>query len=128
GGGDAWAIEQNYRSLKKVYKFLDAPGKVGVRLRDGDHGVSERDIESYMDWLDIQFERKNLPWDNKLFYNYTFDRWKELSGETLDLNQFPEITAQKSNHPTAASWKNEKGRIHQQLKWMLGDEPPGVPA
>lgn len=128
GGGDAWAIEQNYRSLKKVYAFLDAPDKVGVRLRDGDHGVSERDIESYMDWLDIQFGRKSLPWDNKLFYNYTFDKWKVLSGETLDVNEFPEITAQKNNHSTTASWKNEKGRIHQQIKWMLGDEPPGVPA
>ena len=127
GGGDAWAIEQNYRSLKKVYGFLQAPEKLGVRLRDGDHGVSGRDIESYMDWLDVQFGRKNLPWDNKLFYNYTFDKWREISGETVDISKFPEITGQ-SNQGSQASWKNEKGKVLQQIKWMLGDEPPGVAA
>src|SRR5690606_23956542 len=57
GGGYAWAIEQNYNSLSKVYNFLKVPERLSVRLRDGEHGVSERDIESYIDWLDIQFKR-----------------------------------------------------------------------
>ena len=65
GGGDPWAIEQNYQSLKKVYEFLGQPDKLGIRFRDGKHAVAARDIESYLDWLDIQFGRSDKKWENK---------------------------------------------------------------
>src|SRR5690625_529170 len=81
-GGAPWAIEHNYQSLKEVFGFLSAPDKLSLRMRDGQHAVEARDLESYIDWLDVQFGRTDvLTWENELLYNYTFDSWRELSGE-----------------------------------------------
>ena len=136
GGGDPWAIEQLYSSLSKVYGFLGVPEKLGVRLRDGEHGVSERDIEAFVDWLDVQFERKEIPWQNKLFYNYSFDKWKALSGEKLNTDSLPVISEGSSilknekgkKLRTANDWNQKKADIKKQIDWILGDEPPGVSA
>jgi len=127
GGGDPWAIEQIYTSLTKVYEFLDAPEKLGIRLRDGEHAVSERDLEAFMDWLDIQFERKNFPWDNHLSYNYSFEKWKKESGESIDLNKLPKQSAQ--NIPVNVSdWEKARDKTKEDINWLLGDEPAGLPA
>ncbi|MEK6479363.1 acetylxylan esterase [Catalinimonas sp. 4WD22] len=136
GGGDAWAVEQMYLSLKEVYEFLDVPGKLGIRLRDGGHGVSSRDIEAYVDWLDIQFERKDLPWDNMLYYNYTFDKWKGISEENIDPRAFPEVeknydvltNLKGEKIKTADAWQEKKENIREQIHWVLGDAPAGVSA
>jgi cephalosporin-C deacetylase-like acetyl esterase len=137
-GGDPWAEEQMYRSLAGVYEFLDAPDRLGIRLRDGQHGVESRDIEDYMDWLDIQFERNPAldSWDNKLYYDYSFEKWKSLSNEHTDPEQFGrgeenerielhEITGQMR---TAEDWEQKKTVIEERLHWILGDEPPGIKA
>jgi cephalosporin-C deacetylase-like acetyl esterase len=134
GGGDPWAIEQVYNSVQNVYEFLDAKDKFGVRFRDGGHGTSARDIESYMDWFDIQFGRKDLPWDNKLYYNYSFDRWKSLSGEKVDLNNFPAVSAkahvlEKENGRKirkTSGWEHKKADIKNKINWSLGDAPAGI--
>ena len=127
GGGDPWAIEQIYTSLTNVYDFLGEPEKLGIRLRDGQHAVAERDIEAYMDWLDIQFGRKNLPWENQLFYNYSFEKWKRESGESIELSKFPKQPGQ--NIPANVSdLEKTQEKINEDLIWLLGDEPAGLPA
>ncbi|MDF9798899.1 cephalosporin-C deacetylase-like acetyl esterase [Catalinimonas alkaloidigena] len=136
GGGDAWAVEQMYLSLRGVYEFLGVPEKLGIRLRDGGHGVSSRDIEAYVDWLDIQFGRKDMRWENKLFYHYSFDKWKDISGENIDPTVFPVVaesydvlTNQKGEKiKTAEAWQEKKEDIKKQINWVLGDEPAGVSA
>lgn len=131
GGGDPWAIEQLYASLSEVYDFLGEPEKLGIRFRDGEHAVSERDIEAYMDWLDIQFNRNNIPWENKLFYNYTFENWKEKNKENIDLSDFPDLSAQNGllkSTVDGKDWEQKKVAIKKQIKWILGEEPAGVPA
>ena len=136
GGGDPWAIEQLYNALSEVYSFLDAPEKLGIRLRDGEHAVEARDLEAYMDWLDIQFHRKSIPWNNKLFYSYSFDKWKVLSNEKINLNDFPGISptgnlltsSAGKKIKTANEWKQRKDAIIKQINWILGDEPAGVMA
>lgn len=127
GGGDPWAIEQIYTSLTKVYEFLDAPEKLGIRLRDGLHAVAERDIEAYMDWLDIQFGRKNLPWENQLFYNYSFEKWRRESGESIELSKFP-IQSTQNIPVNVSNWEKESDKTKEKLNWLLGDEPAGLPA
>lgn len=136
GDGDPWAIEQLYKSLSKVYEFLGVPDKLGIRLRDGEHAVEARDLEAFMDWLDIRFNRKSIPWENKLFYNYSFDKWKTLSSEKINLNDFPDIAPTKNiltnsagkKIKTANEWKQKKDDIKKQIRWILGDEPAGVMA
>ncbi|HET9486427.1 MAG TPA: hypothetical protein VFO54_03290 [Chryseosolibacter sp.] len=134
--GDPWAIEQAYRSVLSVYKFLNVPERLGIRLRDGEHAVEARELEGYMDWLDIQFKRKKLPWENKLFYGYSFDKWKSLSGETIDLKNFSDVTTTPGAALTSAGknindqndWNANKSRILKQVEWILGTESPGFRA
>ena len=134
GGGDPWAIEQMYVSLTNVYQFLGVPDKLGIRFRDGGHAVAARDIEAYMDWLDIQFGRKDLPWDNKLYYDYTFEKWKTLSQEQINPDDFPAVTANILTNRrggeirTLTEWTHKKEEIKEQINWVLGDEPASVPA
>src|SRR5699024_2626637 len=136
-GGAPWAIEHMYQSLKEVYEFLGVPVKLGLRLRDGRHSLEARDIEAYIDWLDVQFERTSaISWENERFYNYSFDGWKTLSGETIDPGEFPAIPA---DNPLVArnngeeiysqeQWEQLRSEIKEDIKWVLGDEPPGVSA
>ncbi|SMO62743.1 glucuronyl esterase domain-containing protein [Fodinibius sediminis] len=136
-GGAPWAIEHNYQSLEKVYGFLDAGDKLGIRFRDGEHAVEARDIEAFIDWLDIQFDRSSMiPWENELVYNYSFDQWKELSGETVDPRDFPVIPAERAiltgeggaTIDSPSAWKAQKDSILADVDWLLGDRPAGVTA
>lgn len=133
--GDPWAAEQAYQSLSQVYKFLNAEDKLGIRLRDGEHAVEARDIESYMDWLDIQFKRNSSPWHNTLVYNYSFEKWKSLSGENTNPQSFPVVakatpvlTMEGKNIKTAEAWDDKKRKIAAQINWIMGEAPPGVKA
>jgi hypothetical protein len=137
GGGDAWAVEHMYTSLQGIYDFLNASGRLGIRLRDGGHGVESRDIESYMDWLDIQFGRnQSLDWQNTLYYDYSFEKWMELSGEDINPENFEirnpgwYLADIDSSEPETriAEWENRRLSIIDDLHWLLGDEPPGVSA
>jgi dienelactone hydrolase len=129
GGGDPWAIEQNYESLSEVYKFLGVPEKLGLRLRDGGHGVSARDIEAYVDWLDIQFGRKNLPWENTRFYPYSFEKFKENFPGSPSIDSLPireNLTEASFEGKSVGEWENLKKETRQSLKWLMGDTPPGI--
>lgn len=131
GDGDPWAIEQAYHSLSSVYEFLNVPEKLGLRLRDGEHAVEARDIEGYIDWLDIQFGRKALPWENKLFYDYSFEKWKRLSNEQINPFDFPETPGSAEADgigKTLEEWHRKKAGIAAKIRWLLGDQPPGVKA
>src|SRR5690606_9546151 len=129
GGGDPWSIEQMYYSLLPVYKFLKAPERLGIRLRDGEHGDFERDIESYIDWLDIQFGRKDLPWENKLFYNYSFEDWKSKDKVGFNISDFPIVPPEGNSSPASgAIGHTEREAIRSEIRWLLGEEPPGIAA
>lgn len=134
GDGDPWAIEQAYHSLRSVYKFLDVPEKLSIRLRDGEHAVEARDIEEYMDWLDIQFQRKSFPWENKLFYDYSFEKWKQLTNEQINPLDFPvNATHPASTKPdgpgkTVNEWSKKRSAIISNLRWLMGDQPSGIKA
>lgn len=131
--GDPWAIEQAYHSLASVYEFLNVPQKLGIRLRDGEHAVEARDIEGYMDWLDIQFGRKALPWENTLFYDYSFDKWKALSKEQINPLEFPDLAAinpaaSPGSDGVGKEWDRQRTDILKNLHWLMGDQPSGIKA
>lgn len=129
GGANHWGIEENFKNLSRVYDFLGVPEKVGILSRDGEHGVSARDIERFMDWLDIQFGRKELPWGNNLFYEYSFDQWKTLSNEAINPDDFTDIASiEKNPVETISDWQSEKAKITEHINWVLGEEPAGIKA
>jgi dienelactone hydrolase len=131
GGGDPWAIEQNYTSLKKVYSFLGVPEKVSLRFRDGKHAVEARDIESFIDWLDIQFGRSIKSWPNERYYPYDFDTWKKRDKLSAEEMPQPTILAKSPGNLSDASQINLSqlgAEIRQKINWTLGVKPQGIRA
>lgn len=132
--GNPWGIEQNYLSLQKVYDFLACSQKLDIYLRLGQHATHSRDIETQLDFLDKQFNRKNIPWKNDLYYPYSFENWKTVSGETINPLDYPIIPADKvllttasgSKISTSAEWETKKSAIRKQITWLLGNEPSGI--
>ncbi|MBN2287788.1 MAG: alpha/beta fold hydrolase [Candidatus Glassbacteria bacterium] len=130
--GNPWGIEQNYRSLSRVYGFLGEPDRLAIRLRHGRHGTSARDIEAYVDFFDSVFGRKRFELPNTLYYNYSFDRWRELSRESIDPLGYPEkgpedLTAGAGGRRIASvqGWERERQDITGRVGWLLGEEPAG---
>jgi cephalosporin-C deacetylase-like acetyl esterase len=132
GAGNPWGIEQAYNSAQKVYKFLNAPNNLAIRLRNGEHGTGARDIEDYVDFFDYVFKRSSHKQENRLLYNYTFENWQARSKEKIDPLSYPRKgidnleTDAGGKIISAQDWKDKKTAIQKQLRWALGDEPPGV--
>src|SRR5690606_10359705 len=70
------ANEQNYYSVKTVYNFMNVPENIGVLTRMGGHAVAARDVEKTVDFLDAHFKRRNITWQNNLFFPYNYNEWK----------------------------------------------------
>lgn len=119
-----WANEQCYRSVKKVYRFLNAEENIGIFPRMGNHALAARDVERCIDFLDVKFGRKQIPWENKTFYDWDFEDWKADQGADLRKDEVqPVYLSSRSDLP---SIEKQKRQIRRNLIWLLGDEPPGV--
>ena len=133
GASNPWGIEQAYRATQKVYDFLGAKNNLAIRSRYGLHSVCARDMEDYIDFFDYVFKRSEHKPENRLFYNYSFEKWCELSGEKINPHNYPvrnlddlKTDAQKNEIVSVSSWDKKKSSIRNNLQWVLGDEPPGV--
>lgn len=131
GGGDPWAIEQTYVSLKELYTFLGVPENVSLRFRDGKHAVAARDIESYVDWLDIQFGRSDKTWENQRYYAYDFDAWKQDKNPADTVPDSPlqiESLVNESSGAAGTPLEDWQGEVRKWTQWTLGREPEGLNA
>ena len=126
-----FGIEQAYHSTKKVFKFFNAENNLAIASRYGLHGVNARDIEGYIDFFDYVFKRSNRKPENRLFYNYTFEEWLDLSKEKINPNSYPInksrlIKNNKKQTTALTEWKQKRDNIYEDIKWLLGNEPCGV--
>ena len=87
--GNPWASEQVYFSTRKVYRFLGADENLAIRLRYGLHSISARDMEDYIDFFDYVFKRGGRKPDPRLFYDYSFEKWRKRSGEQVNPQNCP---------------------------------------
>jgi len=131
GAGNPWGIEQAYGSAQKVYDFLNAKDNLAIRFRNGEHGTNAIDIEDYVDFFDYVFKRKDQKPENKLRYDYTFDSWRLRSKENINPLNYPSkgvqvLEAVTGKDLTKDNWNIKKSTITEQLRWILGDEPPGL--
>ncbi|HEY0667953.1 MAG TPA: alpha/beta hydrolase, partial [Sphingobacteriaceae bacterium] len=125
-GLNPWAIEQNYYSVKKVYDFFNAADNIGVYTRYGEHAVAARDIEYAIDFLDVQFKRRDLVWQNNLYYQYDYQAWeKEHSKEKADAANINPVYL-KDSYESIQSFDTDKKQIVDNLQWILGNAPSGV--
>lgn len=119
GQGNDWGITQSYRSVSKAYHFLGADNNVAILLRRGRHQHAARNAEDFIDFFDYIFHRTNWHPENRLYHDYSFEKWKQLSGENTAAAKFPVANA---HTPLPA------GAVRERLQWLLGNEPPGTPA
>lgn len=131
--GNPWGIEMAYENAKKVYEFLGNSNHLAVRLRDGRHGLSSRDIEDYVDFFDYCFGRSSRKPENRLFYQYSFEKWKQLSKENVNPLNYPVAIAghllkddKGKDIRSTQDWEKKRNKIQQQISWLLGDTPPGI--
>ncbi len=87
--GEPWGDQQCFLAVKEVYKLLGKEENLGFYVSPGAHEVTPVMIEGYLDWLDMQFGRRPYSFENKLIYTYSFDAWKNLTGEDFNINSYP---------------------------------------
>jgi len=131
--GNAWAIEQNLWSTRRVYRFLGAEDRFAVQLKRGLHATSARNIESYVDLFDYVFGRGQIEPPRRLYYGYTFDKWLKLSGERINPLDYPPkglgdllVNTAGGTIANTDEWTRKKDKIREVIRWALGDEPPGA--
>lgn len=131
--GSPWASEQAYFATQKAYRLLGAEDNLAIRLRYGLHSICARDMEDYLDFFDYIFKRGGRKPEGRLFYDYSFDNWRQLSGEKLNPRDYPikslddlQTDGQGNRINSVKSWDEKKAGIRQNLRWALGDEPAGA--
>lgn len=134
GASNPWGMEQAFHASQKVYDFLNAGDRLGIRSRYGNHGVSARDMEDYIDFFDYVFGRTSRQPQNRLLFDYSFAGWRQLSQEQIEPRDYPanglddlQSDARTNRRiTTVADWESRRADIRRTLQWALGDEPPGV--
>ncbi len=128
--GEVWGDQQCYLAAKKVYRMLGSEQKLGFYASPGAHEVTPEMTIDYLDWLDMQFERKPFTFKDRLTYTYSFDDWKEITGEKLDINKFPEKkpgtilqTDDGKEIRSSEDWEIKADKIKDQINWMIGELP-----
>jgi len=122
-------FEQAYRSVQRVYRFLGKERNVWLHLRAGEHETFAGDIEPIVDFFDAIFGRHPFPKVETWLHGYTFDDWRQISGEKLDAQLYPRkrvgdfLLGGKAIASTA-SWEQTKPTIRKRIAWALGEEPP----
>ena len=121
-----WVNEQCYQSVKKVYAFLGAEENANIFPRFGEHAVSTRDLERCIDYLDIKFRRKQIPWEEKTYINYSFDTWAaNHKADNLESGRIISVSL-KNQISDINAFQIKKKEILNNLQWLLGKEPSGV--
>ena len=133
--GNTFGFEQAYRSVREVYRFLDAEDKLALLIRPGIHATTAGDIEEFVDFFDAVFERGDFPLREDWVHDYTFDDWRELSGEEIDTASYPERETGEvlkfldgGMVKAREEWPDRAEEIREHMQWALGEEPAGTQA
>jgi len=115
--GNPFGYEQAYRSALSVYRFLGREQNIWLHLRAGEHETTAGDVENFIDFFDAVFGRRQQPKIETWINGYTFEGWRQLSGETISAGSYP-ISRFNPADPAGARLKR--------IEWALGEEPAGV--
>lgn len=127
--GNPWGVGQSFESVKKVYQFLNAEDQIAILLRQGRHQQAARDIENFLDFFDYIFKRSSIAPRNQLYYDYSFEKWKQKSKENINPVRFPPpLKRSRIQGAESESLSVQQDSMRQRIKWLLGVEPSGVPA
>jgi len=89
GEVNAWGEERGFLPARRVYEFLGAKDRITIRLRPGTHRTPGSNIEEYFEWYDTVLGRRKFSIPDRLLWNYSFEKWKSISGEGINPASFP---------------------------------------
>jgi dienelactone hydrolase len=115
--GNPFGFEQAYRSALRVYRFLGREQNIWLSLREGEHETTAGDVENFVDFFDAVFGRRAHAKVETWVHGYTFDEWKQLSGESIDAASYP---------ITRFNLGDNAVDRRKRVEWVLGEEPPGA--
>jgi len=128
--GECWGAQQAYLATKKVYELLSCPERLGIVFHSGGHQLADEALEQYVDWLDMQFGRRPFDFPEALMYTYTFDKWREVTGEDVDATSFPErglddllVAEDGGTIHSREAWQAKREKIKEKIMWGLGQLP-----
>jgi len=129
---ECWGGQQAYLATKEVYRLLGRPEALGIVFHPGGHDLPAAAMEGYVDWLDMCCGRRPFAPPQELMYTYTFDGWRELTGEQIDVADLPErglddlLTGDDGGAiRTPEAWAGKREEIRGRVRAFLG-EPPVV--
>lgn len=131
--GNHYGIEQAYFSAKRAYDFVGAGENIAIDLRYGLHAPASRDVERYLDFFDFVFSRNDIKPQNELFFDYSFSKWRDLSGEAIDPLDFEVkgvddllVSNEGAVIDRVEDWEDKKEKIIQNINWIMGENPPSL--
>ena len=125
--GNPWGVEQSFKSVKKVYHFLQADSSIAILLRRGRHQHAARDIEKYIDFFDYIFNRSPTAPENKLYYDYSFSNWRNINKKVIKPLDFPKHKSFKTyQFNQESSFKLKQDSLRKLMCWLMGNELLGV--
>ena len=125
GEVNAWGEERGYLAARRVYEFLGAQDRVALRFRPGTHRTSGSNIEEYFDWYDTVLDRRNFPIPDTRLYNYSFEKWKSRSGESVNQAAYPE-KGSGGLLGDNRDWPAVREELRKAVHWGLGEGPPHI--
>jgi cephalosporin-C deacetylase-like acetyl esterase len=128
--GEVWGDQQCYTAVKKVYQLFGAEQRLGFCPSPGAHTVTHEMINDYLDWLDMQYGRIPFKFSENLVYTYSFDSWKKIAGEKMNVAKFPEkklndilVSYDGRKISTTDNWKIKSDSIKRTILTIIGDLP-----
>ena len=121
-------MEEMLKSVSKVYSFLgeNPSNKLFLRTRNGLHAISARDVEGYIDFLDRLFFKKDIPENTHNYVNYDFDSWNKKNKSKENYLKLGVDKSFISKNSELKDLKHQRSITQTNIKWLLGDEPPGI--
>ena len=118
--GNPWGIEQHYEVMKPVFEFLGKPDHLHLHMRHGYHRPAMRDVHTYVDFFDYIFGRSNYVPPIKKYYDYSFAKWRGMSGENINPGDFPDRSDWKFH---SLHWGIFRTIYRDEMMKLMGEAP-----
>ena len=125
-----WDIEHSWRSARKAYEFLEAGDRIQILYRPGTHETKAGDMEEYIDWLDVQFHRKQLEGVSSDPMYPAFEDWERTTPVRLNPDDFPAagsvdlLVDMDDMGDFSRQWDSISAEIRKRIRAGLGIAPP----
>ncbi|MEM9936490.1 MAG: alpha/beta fold hydrolase, partial [Bacteroidota bacterium] len=132
--GNPKGIYEHYMQAKKVFQDQKGEEHIRLHLRAGLHRPTVKDMETYIDFFDKAFGKKDsLSLEGEDLYPYAFSSWQEKRREYIDPGMFPRRSSKdlswnkERNLPLILEeWRSKRKHVQKEVMRLLGTaDAPG---